>query len=88
MQSDYLYEMWLERAVFKSEGADGETLMTEQLVQGKEATKILKKWREHLRIEHQLPGECKLMRELTWVIGEAIDGHVVLGLPKPKEEAP
>jgi hypothetical protein len=61
-------------------------LMSEKYVRGDDATVILQKWRDHLKFEHQLPNECETIKELTWFIGEAIDGHVVLGRPKPKEE--
>ena len=58
--------------------------MAEKYIKGDDARKLLQKWRDHLRIEHQLPIECELLKELTWFIGEAIDGHVVMGLPKPQ----
>ena len=64
----------------------GGVLMTEKYVRDEDAARILRKWRDHLLVEHQISTECETMKELMWVIGEATDGHVVLGLPKPKEE--
>ena len=60
--------------------------MTEEYIRGRDAMKILQKWREHLRNEHQLSSDCEIMKELEWVLGEGIDGHVVLGFPQPKKE--
>ena len=60
--------------------------MSQKLINGKEATDILSKWRDHLLIEHQLSSECETVKEIMWFIGESIDGRVTLGHPKPKGE--
>ena len=59
--------------------------MSEKFIKGEEARKLLYKWRDHLIVEHGLSSDCEIMKDLGWFIGEAIDGHVVLGRPKPMD---
>ena len=58
----------------------------EIMIKDEEAYKIFRKWINHLMIEHGLPAECEVIREITWFAGEAIDKHVTLGLPKPQKD--
>ena len=52
---------------------DAMTVIKPTKEQSDDAIKILEKWKEHLRSEHQLSIECEVMKELVWSIGEAID---------------
>lgn len=39
----------------------------------------LEKIRNHFVNEHNLDGKCEAMKLLSWIVGESIDGHVIIG---------